>query len=259
MSGQEARVTLAEGLGFSSVNGQELLCDIFTPPGLTEPAPAILLIHGGGWMVGDRSQLRGYGFLLGREGYVCVAMQYRLSGQATWPAQLEDVQAALRWMDENHLKLGIDRKRIAMLGHSSGGHMALVAAGRNVKSGGVTIAGVISFYAPTELVPGAEMLRQPIEQLLGEGAGAAQYADASPVNYVRPDFPPALILQSNSDDIVPRQQSLLLYEKLLAANVPVELHMFDRLHHAFDGDKEMSRLSVGLIKNFLTRFAGKNP
>ncbi len=256
MAEQEARVTVAEGLGFSKVNGQDLLCDVFTPPGLTGPAPAILLIHGGAWMLGDRTQLKGYGFLFGREGYVCVAMQYRLSGQAKWPAQMQDVQAALAWMHENHQKLGIDPNRIAMLGHSSGGHMALMAAGQNLVTGGPKTCGIISFYAPVELTKGAEWLKEPIEKMLGKDAGADAYAKASPINLVKPGFPPTLILQSSTDDIVPRQQSLIMYEKMLAAGCPVELHMFDRIQHALDASKEMSRLSVALITNFLTRHCG---
>src|SRR3954469_10716803 len=109
--------------------GRDLRCDVFRPPGDVANAPAVLLVHGGGWRSGDRSQLRGYGILLGREGYVCVASEYRLVQESPWPAQIEDVKTAIRWMRENAKQLGIDPSKIAVEGNSAGAHLALMAAG----------------------------------------------------------------------------------------------------------------------------------
>ncbi len=92
------RVTIEEDVVFGTGGGRDLKCDVYTPPGGPASAPAVLLVHGGGWRNGDRTQLRGYGILLGREGYLCVASEYRLSGEAKWPAQIHDVKAALRRM-----------------------------------------------------------------------------------------------------------------------------------------------------------------
>ncbi len=103
------RVTIEEGVVFGQGGGRDLRCDIFTPPGKPHDAPAVLLVHGGGWRSGDRSQLRGYGVLLGREGFVCVASEYRLTPASRWPAQLHDVKAAIRWMRANADRLGIDK------------------------------------------------------------------------------------------------------------------------------------------------------
>ena len=95
---ESGRVTVEEGVVFGHGGGRELKCDIYTPPGNPTHAPGVLLIHGGGWSSGDRSQLKGYGFLLGRKGYTCLASEYRLTGEALWPAQIEDVKAAVRYM-----------------------------------------------------------------------------------------------------------------------------------------------------------------
>jgi acetyl esterase/lipase len=121
----------------------------------------VLLVHGGAWINGDRNQLHGYGILLGRIGYVCVATEYRLAAEAKWPAQIHDVKAALRWMRANADTLGIDPAKIAVSGNSAGGHLSLMlAATQNIpefegKSGtpGVPtdVAACIAFYAPTLL------------------------------------------------------------------------------------------------------------
>src|SRR5207302_107633 len=80
---ETGRVTVEEGVVFGTGGDRELRCDIYTPPGRPTNAPGVLLVHGGGWRTGDRGELRGYGVLLGREGYVCVASEYRLSPGAT--------------------------------------------------------------------------------------------------------------------------------------------------------------------------------
>ena len=125
----DGRVTIEEGVVFGTGGGRELKADVFVPPGDVKNAPAVLLVHGGAWREGDRTQLRGYGILLGRRGYVCVASEYRLVGESAWPAQIHDVKAALRWMRANATQLGIDPAKIAIEGNSAGAHLALLAAG----------------------------------------------------------------------------------------------------------------------------------
>ena len=109
------RVTIETDVVFGRGGGRDLRCDVYTPPAHTSPnsaggAPGVLLVHGGGWREGDRKQLSGYGILLGREGFVCVCCEYRLSAEAQWPAQIHDVNAALRWMHANADRLGIDAR-----------------------------------------------------------------------------------------------------------------------------------------------------
>ena len=116
----KARVQIQDDVVFGTGGRRELRCDVFTPPEGVSNRTGLLLVHGGGWENGDRKQLRGYGILLGRIGYTCVACEYRLSGEAPWPAQLVDVKAALRWMRANSARLGIDADRIAVSGNSAG-------------------------------------------------------------------------------------------------------------------------------------------
>lgn len=261
---EPVRVSLQEGVVFGTGGGRELRCDVFTPPGNNGSAPAVLLVHGGAWVMGDATQLRGYGFLLGREGYVCVATEYRLAGEAPWPAQLHDVKACLRWMRANAVALGIDPNRIAVMGASSGGHLALMCgATQDIPAfegdGGnpgvsTAVQAVVSYYGITEIRPGSpEGLKDSVEKLMRDAAPEA-YAAASPLSYPGANYPPTVILHSNRDKLVPRTQSLRLYEQLLAAGVPCELHMFDGIGHMFDGLKALGRQSAEIVSVFLGRY-----
>ena len=102
------RVRIEQHIVFGTGGGRDLKCDLYVPPRQAAEAPSVLLVHGGAWSGGDRGQLRGYGILLGRKGYVCVCCEYRLSGESKWPSQIEDVKAALRWMRANSGDLRIE-------------------------------------------------------------------------------------------------------------------------------------------------------
>ena len=157
------RVDLKQGVVYGSTGSRDLSCNVFTPPGRPTAAPGVLLIHGGAWRAGTPDFLRGYGFLIGREGYVCVAPEYRLTTEARWPAQIHDVKAALRWMRANHESLGLDPTRIAVMGNSAGGHLALMLGatqndarfdGEGGSPGASTdLAAVINLYGITSVEP----------------------------------------------------------------------------------------------------------
>jgi acetyl esterase/lipase len=263
MTSPEPRVTLQEGVVFGTGGGRELRCDVFTPPANAGDAPAVLIIHGGAWVVGDPKQLRGYGFLLGRAGFVCVATEYRLAGESAWPAQIHDVKACLRWMRANAATLGINPERIAVMGASSGAHLALMcAATQNMPEfegdggspgAGTAVQAVVSYYGITEILPGTDMLKESVEKLFRD-APAEVYRGASPLSYPAAGFPPTLIMHSNRDKLVPRTQSVRMYEALLAADVPCELHMFDGVGHMFDGIKALGRQSAEIVSVFLDRY-----
>ena len=120
------RVTIENDVVFGTTGGRELKCDVYHPPIEGDRRPGVLIIHGGAWRSGDRSQLRYYGIQLARYGFVGVACEYRLSGEASWPAQIHDVKAALRWMHAKANQLGIDGGKICVAGNSAGAHLALM-------------------------------------------------------------------------------------------------------------------------------------
>jgi acetyl esterase/lipase len=262
----EDRVEIDEGVVFGTGGGRDLRCDVYTPPGHAEPVPAVLLVHGGGWRGGERTQLRGYGILLGRAGYLCVASEYRLVGESPWPAQVHDVKAAVRWMRANATELGIDPTRIALEGNSAGAHLVLFAAGTpNVAAfegdgghAGVdsSAAAVVAVYPPTRFHFGPRQHGSVPIEALSDTPGAALAEEASPVNLVGPGFPPTMLVHGSGDEVVPVSASFLMYETLRRHAVPTELHVFAEQPHAFDADPRFGRRNADLMTLFLSRYLG---
>jgi len=238
-----------------------LLGDLYLPAEQSgEPRPAVVLVFGGGWCEGDRSQQKVYGLKLASAGFVCLATDYRLSGEARWPAQLTDVMTALGWLSANAAGLGVDPERIAVSGNSSGGHVALMAAASSLGYlDGTTeprcpIKAVCAFYPPVELYSlAAYSTDGTVEKLLGKQALRGDYEQASPLSLASRPFPPVLLLSGNCDQRVPAGQTIRMYEALRQAGNPVDLHIFAGLGHAFDATRENARLAASLMIDFLHR------
>jgi acetyl esterase/lipase len=227
---------------------RELLADLYRPP---EPnGCGVLLVHGGAWYQGDRAQLRGYGILLGRIGYTCLACEYRLAPGAQWPAQIDDVNTALSFFHAQAASLGIDPTKIAVSGNSAGGHLALMAAAQRV----APIAAVVAFYAPTDMVAGKARGGAAImEVLFGADSSEAVLASASPLTFADGSFPPAMLITGNADELVSWDDSDDMYHRLRAAGAKAELHVFEGLPHAFDRLPDYGRHCANLISLFLDR------
>ncbi len=265
-SNEPGRVTIQEGVVVGTTGARDLRADVFIPPGDLKDAPGVLLIHGGGWMQGDRSQLRGYGVLLGRKGYVCVSCEYRLTGEAQWPAQIHDVKAALRWMRANASSLGLDPDRIAVSGNSAGGHLSLMVGatpnvpefeGEGGNSGISTdVSAVISFYPPVRLGTmrdGAE-LSDPVRRLMGSNATPEAIAGASPITYASASFPPTALIHGSDDEIVSVAESFEMQKALAKAGVPTDLHIYAGQPHGFDATSALGRQCADVMALFLARY-----
>jgi acetyl esterase/lipase len=220
---------------------------------------AVVLLHGGGWMYGHRADLADYAAALSDHGFVAVSAEYRLLGEAAWPAQIEDVEDVIAWLASHADEFGIDAGKIAMMGMSAGGHLALLAAGRaqeHVASpmGGVAIAAVVSAFAPPVLtppVPGDPP--SPVAALLGPAATPADAEAASPISYVKPGFPATLLLSGTSDTMVPHQAQIALFEALSAAGVPADLRLYHGQAHEFTRQASVVGPLVADIASFLKR------
>jgi acetyl esterase/lipase len=257
------RVTVDESVVFGRGGERDLACDVFTPPDDRRDRPSVLLIHGGAWIGGDRSQLRGYGIQLARLGFLCVATEYRLSGEARWPAQIHDCKAALRWMRANASQLGIDPVRIAVSGNSAGAHLSLMLAatpevpvfeGRGGYEGESTaVAASVAIYPPTRLRVERAGEAGAVAALLGAKASRELEDAASPITYAHRQFPPTLLVHGNADDVVPVDASFEMYHALARAGAAVELHVYDGAPHAFDTAPDLGRQVTDLIALFLDR------
>src|SRR5437764_7219253 len=169
-------ITIEKDVVFAHAGGRDLLCDVYRPPSASTKRTAIVHLHGGGFRGGSKEGAR-VAKPLAALGYVCVATQYRLSGEAKWPAQIEDVKAAIRWVRANASDLDVDPAKIVVCGYSAGGHLAIVASGSQdlpafEGSGGhagtgTEIAACVAFYPPvtTERRPDGSA-----PELLAEGA-----------------------------------------------------------------------------------------
>ena len=263
---QQGRVSIKEGIVIGEGGGKSLKADIFLPPVEEKNRPAVLFIHGGGWIEGDRSQLRGYGILLARLGFVCMCNSYRLSNESIWPAQIQDVNCAIRYLRANATDLGLDPERIGVSGNSAGGHLSLMAAATNYDQifegeGGSNevsseIKAVCAIYPPTTIRQ-LEMLN-PLENaflmLMGKEAKKEDFDKASPLNYVTEDYPPCMLIHGSTDSVVRLKDSTKFYEKLIEFNRPASLHIFSEEEHAFDGEPDYGRAIADLQALFFLKY-----
>jgi acetyl esterase/lipase len=238
---------------FCRANDRDLCLDIYAADPGYDRRTAVLYIHGGGWKRGDRTMAAGHARLLAAQGFTTIAPEYRLLGESPWPAMLDDVRGAIAWVREHADDLGIDPERIALQGHSAGGHLSLLAAGTAQDDGGV--AAVAAFYAPVTFHVGAGRGHgtTPAESLLGDDATEEQAHDASPLTHVSPDFPPTFFLHGGADRIVVPSASLVMYEALRKAGVTTDLHLYAGQAHAFDSVGVMRELVNQEIVLFLRR------
>ena len=256
------QVTIEENVVFGSGGGRDLTCDVFTPPDEATDRPALLILHGGAWRNGDKSQLKYYGIQLARYGYLCVCSEYRLSGESTWPAQVHDAKAAVRWMRGNAGTLGIDAERIAVTGNSAGGHLALMLAATPDTPGlegdgghedaSSRCAAAIAIYPPTSLT-GVTEEESAVGELFGGEASDEVVEAASPVTYAHRSFPPTMLVHGNADEVVPVASSFAMYDALSDCGAAVEMHIFDRQPHAFDTEVDFARQIADLSALFLGR------
>jgi acetyl esterase/lipase len=220
----------------------DLHCDIYRPPSGTEKRMALVHFHGGGFARGSKDTLGGQIMPITARGYVSIAAQYRLSGVARWPAQIEDAKTHIRWVRANAAMLGIDPNRIAIVGHSAGGHIALYTAGQT----DAALAACVAFYPQTDVRNNAPVLLPP-------GSGDAEIANASPLTHIKPGYPATVIFHGLSDVTIPPENSEHLLQVLREAKVPSELHTFQGVPHEFDEHPEFAESCAALTDFFLER------
>ena len=238
-SDRPAGVRVSSDVVYREVEGRRFRLDVYLPdaPAPEGGRPAVVAVHGGGWRGGSQAEYGRSLAGLAREGLAVVAVDYRLSrpGSPSWPENLEDVQAAARWVVEHADEFAIDPDRVAALGSSAGGHLALLLA---LADDHAPIRAVIDFYAPTDLLAlhhsgtGAD---RSIALLLGGAPErlAERYAAASPLAQIRPGIPPVLIFHGDDDPLVPLGQSQALSEALQRVGVPYRLSVLPGARHGF--------------------------
>lgn len=229
---------------FASAAGVELKLDVYRPES-PRTRTAILFFHGGGWRVGSREMMRPDARTMAELGFVGIPAQYRLRGQAEWPAQIHDLKAAIRWTRAHAHELEIDPQRVVLWGSSAGAQLALLAAGTpdspefegELGPLGVSsaVAAVVAVHPPVSFHVGEarERFSTPASSLLGDAATEAQARAASPIAHVSEKFPPTLLLHGTQDQLVHHSASQRLFDALRAARAPVDLHLLHGHNHGF--------------------------
>jgi acetyl esterase/lipase len=269
------------GVPYAAIPGvRPLELDLYLPAG-NGPAPAVVFLHGGGWRLGSRRS-GGPAFPgpslfeeAAQAGLAVASVDYRLSGEAVWPAQLHDAKAAVRWLRARAAELAVDGSRVAAWGESAGGHLAALLGLTADDAGlegdvGVTgpssaVAAVAAWYAPTDLAgfaadAGADPLDPATREAQLLGAPPATVPDAaaqgSPLTHVSPAASPFLLLHGEADRFVPHAQSERLAAALRAAGAEVELHTYPGADHMWLGAPDAARDALARTLAFLGARSG---
>jgi acetyl esterase/lipase len=276
---------------WSPVGYRPLTLDIYLPPpSIPRPRagfPLVVQIHGGGWMIGDK-RLSGP-FVdwpsvlasLAATGYVVAAVDYRLSSEAQFPVQAQDIKASIRWLRLNASKYGIDGKRVVAWGESAGAHLAALAAvscgvdllepreSKNLfgliadvtsKNASDCVQGSVAWFGVFDMTTIQSQAREvhalsrderdaPEWRLLGCFATQCrpqQLAAASPITYVDKNDPPMLLIVGNADTTVPTEQTLQMAGKLESAGVKHELLVLPGVNHQFLGKTQAATREANL-------------
>ncbi|MFN8038196.1 MAG: alpha/beta hydrolase [Acidimicrobiales bacterium] len=249
--------TLQADVTYGRAGGQTLLLDVYQPATAGTNRPAVVLIHGGGWQVGDKSSAQPEAVALAQAGFVAFAPNYRLDAPDPWPAELQDVQQAVRWVQDNAATYGVDPTRIGAFGGSAGGNLAMLLGTSGVGgSNRPPVRAVVSWSGPSDLVSlSPTNLSSNGVEARGSVPGAnrpaacgsdpncvgvidpsvvaayigctvtqcpAQYRAASPVFHVTSSTPP-MQLVSSVEDLVPITQAQEMADQLTRAGVSAQM------------------------------------
>jgi acetyl esterase/lipase len=271
-----ADVRVERDIVYARAGQRELLLDLYVPPGAGTRLPVIVWVHGGGWRGGSKGSGGRARPMLGR-GYAVVDVGYRLSGEAIFPAQIQDCKAAVRWVRANAATYGLDPDRIGAWGSSAGGHLvAMLGTTGDVRDFNTEdhaaqssrVQAVCDWFGPTDFLQmdahslegsrlGHDAPNSPESQLVGGPIQTEPYRSlarkANPISYVSKDDPPFLIMHGDKDMLVPAHQSELLYEALKEAGVEVTLQIVRGAGHGLrDGEMSPEQL-VEIAAEFFDR------
>jgi acetyl esterase/lipase len=245
---------------YTSVNGWDGKVDFYLPPNTGKQTAIVINIHGGGWNHGIKESQTGFSTFF-KVGFAVANIEYRLTGQATAPAAVEDTRCALIYIIRNAKALNVDVNKIVIMGGSAGGHLALMAGllannplfDKNcIGTEKIKVAAIIDKYGITDVwdwAYGKNSTSKSAKNWLGNFAKDSSFAaSVSPIHYISKNSPPIFIVHGDADPTVPYQQSINLHEKLLALNVKTEfVTVVGGLHGKFEKEKN-NEINKAIIK-----------
>lgn len=264
-------IEIEKDVAYGEADGQPLLLDVYRPPARDLPRPVVILMHGGAWTTGfgSRADMGLPARALADEGYVAFNIDYRLltyePGHNVWPAQLDDVQRAVRWVRANADKYGVDPERICSYGHSAGGHLAAMLGTTETRDNSdpalaeyssrvncvVDLAGDMDLTLPYPNTMDTDI----VARLLGGAPEEAPeaYHDASPLAHVDENSVPFLIFHGQGDTINPIAHSRRMVEALHEAGVEVVyVEDPDADHFTWAMWSTVAPITLGFLERHLT-------
>ena len=243
-------VEIARDVVYAQVDGHALILDLYWHPDAGEPEPLVVWVHGGAWMSGDKSWMPPVSCLLDN-GFAMASIDYRLSQEALFPAQIEDCKAAIRWLRANAARYNLNPDRVGAWGESAGGHLAaLLGTAGDVAAwdqrGGnrgysSRVQAVCDWFGPSDLLqmgamksglahdapdaPEALLIGGPVQE------NREKAKRANPITYITPEAPPFFIMHGDQDDVVPLGQSELLHRALVEAGLDSTLMIIPGMGH----------------------------
>ena len=246
---------------FKNIDGIKLGLDVYQPSKDDTPNPLILIVHGGAWKAGDKSLYRTYGIDFAALGYTAASINYRLSGQASFPAAIEDIRDSIVYLRKNAAKFNIDPERLVIFGSSAGGHLSAFTGlaantpGASYLSGidAKTIKAIISIYGAHDLTSPAHRNHEETQSFIGKSYADAPelYREASTISHVDKNDPPVLLIHGTLDSIVPVQDSDILSQILKEAGVPVTYDRIEGWPHVMDFFSPIGERTLWQCYNFL--------
>ena len=247
----DEKVATTNDVTYTKVGDVELKLDLARPAEGDGPFPAVVVIHGGAFRAGNKADNRPVLAELARRGYVAISPQYRFCPKETFPAQVLDVKAAVRWLKGHAGEYKVDPDRVGAMGFSAGGHLALMLGLTGPEDGlegdapadapDTKIRAVVNYFGPTDFAAtDLPAVTQPLTRDF-LGGSPAEKPDAarraSPLTYVSKGDPPVLTFQGTKDPLVPYTQAIKLGDAQTAADVPGRLELLIGAGHGWGGDQ----------------------
>ena len=251
-------VTVKNDVTFRTVDGEPLQLDAYQPTKKGKGRPAVVVVHGGAWTIGDKSWFADLSRRLAERGFVAFSINYRLAPAHPYPAAVEDVEASVAWVRKHAKEYGVDPQRIGALGGSAGGHLTglLATVGKGSLEKGHRIAAAVSWSGPMDFVS--------LAPAAGTAAGGSfrtflgclpdacpdTYAAASPVTHVDKTDAPMLIVNS-TNELVPQSQADTMKAALDQARVANQAIILPGRAHSRAYSNQVWDQTVAFLENYL--------
>ena len=259
-----ADVVFEKDIVYGKGGGDDLKLDLSRPKNpASAKLPCIVILHGGGWTAGNKSGHDDMTWTFASKGYVAATVGYRLAPNYTFPAQVNDVKCAVRYLRAHAEKYGLDPDRIGAIGFSAGAHLAMMLGTTNKADGlegdggwgeqDSQVQAVVSFFGPTDLAA-SDIPEQSLGILKNFMGGTKQekpeeYRKASPITHVTPGDAPMLLLQGTKDPLVPYTQTYVMLEAMTKNGVPGRIELIVGGSHGWGG-AELSRTAAAAYAFF---------